>query len=155
MKDAIGSVFNLTLLFVFILIVSGFVLFGVNYYKAFQVKNALLTYIEKYEGNVNNSNFKEKVNDTIKGVGYTGPGDDAIISFKNNNTTGWQCPYASGGSRYQGWCYFKRTYITKTNTTTEFDVATFVSVDIPVINRIMLKFKFFQVVGRTKPILVR
>lgn len=153
MKDAIGSVFNLTLLFVFILIVSGFVLFGVNYYKAFQVKNALLTNIEKYEGNINNSKFKEKVNDTIKRVGYTGPDDEAIVSFRNSNTTGWQCPNGSESSRYQGWCYFKRTYSSKG--TTEFDVATFVSVDIPVINRIMLKFKFFQVMGRTKPIVIR
>ena len=84
MKDSFGSVFNLTLLFAFILVVSGFVLFGVNYYKAFQVKNNLLTLIEKYEGNVNNDKFKEKVESLLNRVGYH-PGQSAIDSLQNKN----------------------------------------------------------------------
>lgn len=151
MKDAFGSVFNLTLLFAFILIVSGFVLFGVNYYKAFQVKNSLLTLIEKYEGNVNNSNFKEKVKDTVKRVGYN-PGASAIDSLKNKNENYWNCDYDNG------WCYSyinKSSYDKYGNETRYYDVVTFVSVDIPIVNRIMSNFNFFQVTGRTKPIVIR
>ena len=73
-----------TLFLAFILVVSGFVLFGVNYYKAFQVKNNLLTLIEKYEGNVNNDKFKEKVESLVNRVGYH-PGQSAIASLQNKS----------------------------------------------------------------------
>lgn len=150
MKDSFGSVFNLTLLFAFILVVSGFVLFGVNYYKAFQVKNNLLTLIEKYEGNVNNDKFKEKVESLVNRVGYH-PGQSAIASLQNKSENYWTC------IDEEGWCY---SYINKSKwkdgqETRYYDVVTFVSTDIPLVNRIMGDFKFFQVTGRTKPIIIR
>lgn len=137
MKDAIGSVFNLTLLFAFILIVSGFVLFGVNYYKAFQVKNSIITLVEKYEGNINNSKFKEKVDNLVNGIGYS----VSSISYNDDYTC----------RQDEGWCYKRNTE----NGKIVYDIVTFVSTDIPMINKIMMGLKFFHVKGSTKPITIR
>ena len=154
MRDAIGSVFNLALLFTFLLIVTGFILFGVNYYKAFQVKNDLLTLIEKYEGNVDNPKFKDKVKDVINRYGYN-PSPSAMLSAQKQQSQTWNC------DEDVGWCY---RYIAVGeldrfdqygNENRYYDVMTFVSTDIPVINRIMAGFDFFKVTGRTKPIRIR
>ncbi len=152
MKDAIGSVFNLTLLFTFILIVTGFILFGINYYKAFQVKNELLTLIEKYEGNVELESFKSKAESIVNSLGYN-PGSDAVNVVRNSGTN-WSCVAD------QSWCYRKVSASeelagTNANVKNYYEVLTFVSVDVPVINRIMARFDFFKVVGRTKAIRLR
>jgi hypothetical protein len=60
MREGIGGTFNLTLLFFFILIISGFALFATNYYRAFNVKNNLITLTEKYEANFGNVKLKKK-----------------------------------------------------------------------------------------------
>ncbi|MBR4619299.1 MAG: hypothetical protein IKO49_08345 [Bacilli bacterium] len=151
MKDAIGSVFNLTLLFTFILLVSGFALFGVNYYKAFTVKNGILSNIEAYEGNLGNSNFKSKTETAIKNLGYNinSVQMNIINSNINKNVTGsnskWFC-YLE-----QGWCY-RANKINKNKSvcTWTYDVKTFVSSNIPIVNRIFSSTKLFEVTGTTK-----
>lgn len=46
MRDAIGGVVNIQIILVFIVIVSGYLAFSVNYTKAFRVKNKIITTLE-------------------------------------------------------------------------------------------------------------
>lgn len=141
MKDAYGGVFNLTLLFTFILLVSGFALFGVDYYRAFTIKNKLLSLIESYEGNMSNTNLQQKAEGAIKGMGYY-ISPSKLASINTSLSSDWTCLDS-------GWCYkpskVKDCYYT-------YEVKTFVSTDIPLINQILVNSKLFEVNGYTKPI---
>lgn len=50
MKEAIGGVFSLEFIIVFLLILNGYLAFSVNYTKAFRVKNEIRSIIQKNEG---------------------------------------------------------------------------------------------------------
>lgn len=50
MKEAIGGVFSLEFIIVFLLILNGYMAFNVNYTKAFRVKNEIRSIIQKNEG---------------------------------------------------------------------------------------------------------
>ena len=153
MKEGIGGTFNLTLLFFFILLVSGFALFATNYYRAFNVKNNLITLTEKYEANFGNGKFKEKRSSLVNEMSYNI--DSNQVSRAQSN--GWECP------SNEGWCYkmnendkkfaFKRKETSYYYCT--YTIKTFVSTDIPVINRIFQETSFFEVNGKTKSIIRR
>ena len=50
MRDAFGGIVNISMIVVFLVIVSGYLAFNVSYTKAFRVKNKIITTIEQYEG---------------------------------------------------------------------------------------------------------
>lgn len=50
MKEAIGGVFSLEFIIVFLLLLNGYLAFNVNYTKAFRVKNEIRSIIQKNEG---------------------------------------------------------------------------------------------------------
>ena len=141
MRDSIGSVFNLTLLFTFILLFSTFALFSVNYYRAFTLKNRILSLMESYEGNMSNSNFKEKTKDMVNKLHYH-IGSGRI----NSQGSEWTC------IADEGWCYSRKRVNYKDDCTWIYNVKTFVNTDIPVLNRIMSSSKLFEVSGSTKQI---
>lgn len=145
MKEGIGTTFNLSLLFYFMLLVAGFALFGTNYYRAFLVKNKVITFIEQYEGNFGNMTFKENVEETINRVGYKKNTPESSTSLSKE---GWNCPEG------EGWCYKleKSNFIKEDEVKCVYQVKTFVSTDIPVINKLFSRFKFFEVNGVTKEI---
>ena len=147
MKEAKRTTFNLSLLFYFMLLVAGFALFGTNYYRAFLVKNKMITLIEQYEANFTNIAFKEKREETINKVGYR---KNAPLTQDSLISEGWNCP------NEEGWCYKLDKQNYNENNSTEvkcvYQVKTFVSTDIPVINRLFSSFKFFEVNGVTKEI---
>ena len=151
MREGLGGTFNLTLLFFFILLVSSFALFATNYYRAFTVKNNISTLTEKYEANFSNSKFKDKRENLVKTMSYN------IDESKINKAqlSGWECPNG------EGWCY-KRASRVKSHEANGaiyyncvYTIRTFVSTDLPVINKIFLNTSFFEVNGKTKPVLRR
>lgn len=145
MKDAIGSYFNLTLLFVFVLLVTGFIALSINYTKAYRVKNNVLTYLEKYEGNTSNEEMLETINSYIKSVGYK-TSDEYMTAAKNE---GYTCPTLKG--QEQGWCYKKHKNAVKRD---EFniEIVVFINLDIPIINKVFTNVKFFWMTGSTNSI---
>ena len=58
MKEAIGTTWTYTLVLVFTLIFTGFLVLSLAYAKAFKVKNEMTTIIEKYEGLTLSSSYK-------------------------------------------------------------------------------------------------
>lgn len=147
MKDALGSYFNLTLLFIFILFISAFISLAINYTKAYRVKNNVLTYLEKYEGNANNEEMLEIVDSHIKSVGYK-VSDENIIAAQN---TGYECPKLRGQN--QGWCYKKNRYnIAEKKDQFNIEIVVFINLNIPIINKVFSNVKFFWMYGSTNSI---
>lgn len=50
MKEAMGQVFSLEFIIIFLLLMNGYLAFSVNYTKAFRVKNEIRSIIQKNEG---------------------------------------------------------------------------------------------------------
>lgn len=143
MRDALASYFNLTLLFFFILLVSGFVALSFNYTKAYRVKNNVLTQIEKYEGHMDNQEMLGKTRDYVKSVGYVVPDSGTIAAEKE----GYTCARYNGENL--GWCYKKNAPVNEKFTV---DIVVFVNINIPIINRVFASFKFFWMTGGTNAI---
>lgn len=143
MKDAIGGIFNLSLLMVFILLVSGFISLAINYTKAYRVKNNVLTNLEKYEGNTNYTEMLERTNKLAKSVGYRASNK----SITTAESKGYTCPKYNGETI--GWCYKKGETLNEKFT---INIVVFVNINIPVINQIFSNFEFFWMGGTTSQI---
>lgn len=140
MRDAFGGLMNMVIIIVFLVLVSGYLAFNVNYTKAYRVKNKIITTIEQYEGNCDNIN--DACNQTIAAYMH-----DIGYSTQNNlRIEGYDCDVGLG--------YCKRIHYAATNTSDRaqrvyYDVVTAIVVDVPIINKIMPNLKLFQVYGST------
>lgn len=71
MKEAIGGVLSLNLILIFLVIISCYLAFSVNYTKAFRVKNEIRSIIEKNEGL--NCEALEQIEDLMDKSNYSVP----------------------------------------------------------------------------------
>ncbi len=137
MRDALGGVVNIAIIVVFMVIVSGYLAFNVNYTKAFRVKNKIISVIENREGL--DEEGKEEIKNYSKSIGYNVKGI--------NCNTGWEA------DNKVGFCY--KIVASENNNELNkgyYEIITFVSIDIPIIRNIMPHIEFFQVRGSTKSI---
>lgn len=141
MRDAFGGIVNLAMIVVFLVLVSGYLAFNVNYTKAFRVKNYVITSLEQYEGNCQQeSACADKISNYIKSIGYNAP---------DLKVDGYTCVK-------EGYCYQKFPATNETGAYSEdskkvyFRVVTQINIDIPIINKILPTMKIFQVSGATK-----
>ena len=146
MRDAFGGIVNISMIVVFLVIVSGYLAFNVSYTKAFRVKNKIITTIEQYEGLCEkNSECSDIIDEYIRSIGYN-PSDKVKVKTPNG------CidppvhnPQDNG--------YF----IVKCGGTDDIDnqkvyykVITFIDIKIPIINEVMSGMHIFEVSGNTK-----
>lgn len=152
MRDAFGGVVNLVIIVVFLVLVSGYLAFNVNYTKAFRVKNKIISTFEQYEGNCQSSTTEVntcngEIVAYMKRIGYSAP--DFNLTGEPDNYD--KCHY--------GYCY-KKIEVPKdsdsvdTETKVYYKIATQINIDIPIINKILPGLKIFQVTGDTMPITV-
>lgn len=148
MRDAFGGIVNIAIIVTFLVIVSGYLAFNVNYTKAFRVKNKIITTIEQYEGNCSmvNGACDQSITNYMREIGYsieTGFTLDGYDICRN------------------GYCIKKidaATDDSESNLIVDendagkvyYKVVTVIYIDIPIINRIMPHLKIFQVTGTTK-----
>ena len=143
MRDAFGGIVNIAIIVVFLVIVSGYLAYNVNYTKAFRVKNKIIDYAERYhycnpQGDMRDA-CNSAVSEYMAQVGYS---RDMNIGAPAGYTCGngycVSCRIANKGDEIdrKTLCYY--------------DVITAVNVDIPVIDKIMPDMKLFQVSGSTK-----
>lgn len=144
MRDAFGGLMNMVIIVVFLVLVSGYLAFNVNYTKAFRVKNKIITTIEQYEGACDPGNESNKCNQVIKdymqSVGYN-------ASSLNLTDKGYVCN--------NSYCIKRMEAETDTGNVdlkkkVYYEVTTAVVIDIPIINKIMPQLQIFQVSGTTK-----
>lgn len=69
MRDAIGSTVMVTIIIAFIVIVSSYLAYNVNYTKAFRMKNKIISIYEDYEG-VCNASCEQEIIDYAAEIGY-------------------------------------------------------------------------------------
>ena len=151
MRDALGGLVNIVIIVVFMVIVSGYLAFNVNYTKAFRVKNKIISAIETHEG----------LTEGDKGAVAEISAYEKAIGYNASIPSGYTGPSAAAGERWVAknnlGFYYK---VVQSNTPTKagatgteyYEIITFVTVDIPIIKKIMPYFPFFQVRGATKKI---
>lgn len=141
MRDAIGGVVNLVIIVVFLVIVSGYLAFNVNYTKAFRVKNKIISTYEQYEGNcgkgAGNTPCENIIRNYMERLGY-----DQTVKIKID---GADCKY--------GFC--AQEVVANPGTTLEktkvyYRITTQITIGIPIINNIMNGNSTFQITGDTK-----
>lgn len=150
MKDAISGAMALQVIVIFMIIINCYLAFSVNYTKAFRVKNEIRSIIEKNEGLT--CSAMEQVNDLMLRTNYKM--NDKFETWCVNN--GYKVAEADAGS----FCYkYNKIDINGTSNQDNvykgayYTVATFVNVDIPLINNILpFTGNLFLVKGETAQI---
>ena len=138
MKDSIGAIPSLALVFMFIIIISGYLAFSVNYSKAFDV----LQEEENLTSNRAKNSIREEITSYSQLIGYSASTN--FTAKECNRSEGWNNDLG------EGWCY----KIVDENATSMdmryIKVKTFVSIDVPIINRVLPNLRFFMLEGSTK-----
>lgn len=150
MRDAISGALTLQIILIFMIIINCYLAFSVNYTKAFRVKNEILSIIEKNEGLT--CSAMDQINDFMLKNNYKM--NDEFTDWCTDN--GYSVADADAGS----FCY-KYQKVDVQGTSNEdskyksayYTVATFVNVDIPLINNIIpVAGNLFLVKGETSQI---
>lgn len=154
MRDAYSGIFNLIFVVLVLVIIEGILGLIVTYTKAFKMKNAIISHIERYEGSgcdgsygVESGCIKEII-ESAKRIAYS--------PSSNNNCTGMDSVEVNGKVYY---CYSiksetKKSTVGNVSVDKTYDVYTVVTqvdMSFPIIEHIM-GMRFFQVSGSTKPI---
>ncbi|MBP3841363.1 MAG: hypothetical protein IK997_04550 [Bacilli bacterium] len=145
MKEGIGNTVVISLVMVFIVFMSSYLAFTINYSKAFKMKSKLIDVIQSHNNNMNDEEIAVEMNNYINEIGYS----------TNSETMQSNCTNAgySVMEGATGWCYkeFSSEVNDEGNVRRYVKIRTFISVDIPFINRIFNKIRVFTVEGSTKP----
>jgi len=158
MRDAFGGIVNLTIIVVFLVIVSGYLAYNVNYTKAFKVKNKIISYIEQYGNTCSDSTSEcsQKINKFMSEIGYNTDGSFLNLNAKKIND-GTNCVWKCNSSL--NYCYAQYFVSKDTDVTggtnkakVYYKVATRINMNIPIIDRIVPSF--FTVSGDTKQIII-
>lgn len=150
MRDAISGAMALQVIVIFMIIINCYLAFSVNYTKAFRVKNEIRSIIEKNEGLT--CSAMEQINDLMLRTNYKM--NDQFEKWCTSN--GYTVATTNVGS----FCYkYQKVDIAGTSNENSlykgayYTVATFVNVDIPLINNVLpFAGSLFLVKGETAQI---
>lgn len=150
MRDAFSGIFNIVFIAVFLLIVSGALAFSVGYIKAFRMKNAVISNIEKFEASkscfeeTSNEICRKNILEYAKSIGYSpdSTGKCGSMDEGPNGLFCYQC-YDSTTNHHEEWY--------DDNKVKYCAVSTQVDIKIPIIRQIMSR-DFFRVHGETRVI---
>lgn len=101
MRDAIGGVLSLNIIFIFLIIISCYLAFSVNYTKAFRVKNEVRSIIEKQEGLT--CEALDQINNLMINANYQFP--EAFAGWCTDNDYIVVSPSTSDKITRGGFCY--------------------------------------------------
>lgn len=148
MSDAIGGVVNVALVVFFLTVIALYMAFSVNYQKAFNVKNKIVSIYEEYSGNCTTS----CKNDILAYEQTLGYGKHKMTEQANEKCFN-QYGYCIKGIQSSKPV---KTYSEEARSNTKycyFRIRTQVEIDIPLINNLM-GLKLFQITGQTSSIKV-
>lgn len=155
MKNAVGGMFSIQAIVIFLVLATGLLAFSVNYTKAFKVKNEFRRIIEEFEGLTEGASVK--IDDMADKYKYHVSNASTYVDLcnkmegykayhsttKDNNNVVFcvKCDLANVEGNKQGNLKYKGAYYT---------VTTFVNIDIPLINKIFPQAAgFLRVKGQT------
>lgn len=148
MRDALGGVINIQFILIFIVLVSSYLAFSVNYTKAFRAKNKIIDVYEAYDGNLANDGARKKIDTYLKQIGYN-PASDYVTAA--GAACDGDCDCSSG-------LYCIKSVVVdndKALPKSYAEVTTFVSIDFPLVKQILSHIQFFRVKGSTKTVYTR
>ena len=138
MRDAIGGVFSLQIILIFVILINGYMAYSVNYTRAFRVKNEIINIVEQKEGFTEGGTAADEISALVKTAGYGLSSVQQQAVRNNNNVDGWYC------NGKEGYC-IKCNDNTGNNKLNADDasyrgvyytVKTYVNMDIPILNTI-------------------
>lgn len=157
MKEAMGGIFTMQAIVVFLVLATGLLAFSVSYTKSFRVKNEIRRIIEQYEGLTESA--ATKINAVAEKYNYTfsTPGDYVNMcsqslgeewkayrsTLENGETAVFcvKCTLSDAVGTSVGENKYKGAY---------YNIATFINIDIPLINKFFPKnASFLRVEGET------
>ena len=108
------------------------------------MKSKLIDVIQSHNNNMNDGEIATEMNEYINEVGYS---IDSTIIASNCQKAGYSIMEGT-----QGWCYklFESEKNDEGMTRRYVKIKTFISIDVPLINRILSHIRFFTVEGSTK-----
>lgn len=145
MSDAVGGVVNVVLIVFFIVAIASYMAFNVNYQKAFNVKNEIVSLYEEYNGRCT-TNCKTEIANYEAKLGYK---NIKLVSKNAAETCFEQYGYCVEGVEARA-KYEKDSAINKSIVHyCYFKIRTQVLVDFPIIDNLM-QLSVFQVTGQTR-----
>lgn len=144
MRDAIGGSFVLVVIVVFLVFVSGYLAFNVNYMKAFKMKDKIISYYEEYNGECK-SECTNKIKAYANSIGYTAPnGFTCSGGLEKDPSTKLFC-----SKKFQKVDYHTNGAHSETTESYYYKVETKINIEIPIIDNIM-GIQVFKISGDTK-----
>lgn len=152
MKESMGLVPTMGIIIFALVLISGYLAFTINYSKAYKANSRIVNIIQKYDNKITNDTEKE-IQEYLEEINYNA--SDTYTKTCVND--GYTAITSSG----KGWCYKvissgKKVENDKedSNDTTRVyvKVRTYISIDVPIFNRIFSNLEIFRVDGSTKPI---
>lgn len=143
MRDAIGGSVVITIIVFFIVVVSAYMAFNVNYNKAFRMKDKIIAVYEEYKGECEtNTACQKKISDYAKSVGYK----PAKLNCKDG--------YSSIDELYcvkevDGTIRSSGAYEGESLNSYYYKIQTKIDIRIPIIDNLM-GLKVFTITGDTK-----
>lgn len=149
MKESIGGILNVFFLIIFLIIVEGILALIVSYTKAFRMKNAIISAVERYEGNrycfseERSNACWDRIEEQARKINYS--------PNRINCPTGFTKVEHDGSKGFFCWKRMDRTVDSADNfkDRVSYRIITQVDIDIPIIG-VVLGFDFFQVTGDTR-----
>lgn len=138
MRDAMGGTVVVVIIVVFIVLVSGYLAFNVNYTKAFRMKNKIISYYDDYNGNCDTSSAcRQKIHKYANDIGYKSSGITCPTgySLRDNLYCSQEVRVSEKGRDTNAKKYYK--------------IVTKINIDIPVF-KFISTLRFFNVSGNTK-----
>ncbi len=147
MRDAVGGSVSIYIIMFFLALINGYLAYSVNYTKAFRVKNRIVSIIEEQEGFT--ASAKAEIEEYVKDHAY-------YVQFgmtQGARDEGYECFAA-------GYCVSRKPAGESENIEDEelyrgwnYQVRTFVNIDIPVINKVLPAMGIYlNVEGETRPV---
>lgn len=143
MRDAIGGAVTVVIIVLFIVIVSGYLAFNVNYTKAFRMKNKIISYYDDYNGACETDpQCRRKIKEYAKEVGYNPAKLVCPEGYnpKDNLYCSKEVPANSVASSTSHNDRRKKTY---------YKIVTKINIEIPIVNY-FFDISLFNVTGDTK-----
>lgn len=86
MNQGLGTAVMIVIIVVFIVLVSAYMAFNINYTKAFRMKNKIIDIYEKYDGRCN-SDCENEINEYSDSIGYN-PGNFNCSDYQKKSIKG-------------------------------------------------------------------
>lgn len=168
MREAFGSYGVYIVVVTFILIISGFMAYTVSYNRAFQVKNNIISILEKNDNDLDDS--LEEIKSVVDAYGYSA--DQEYTSAAQSE--GFECDLSNGNVTVKGVCFKVNDLVENSNSVHSsdrvkhdqvnsatldniheysskyVDVMTFASISIPMFTNLYSHVSLSRVTGSTK-----